>query len=494
MTEQASPWLVLVVDDDPGVRDLLRAWSAGLELDGRAVQVLEASDGEEALVVLRRSPSVAVVILDQIMATENEGIETAQKIRHQLGLREVRIVLSTAADTVLPRLEALRNEEINDIEYKRDLGAVRFQALLISQLRNYRDLILLKAQETLSARLLHLSGRIQAAQSFQELERASLHGINYLSASIAPALPRPNPACFFLQGTNDRIELTSGTGMFEGQTGDLFWYVLSPADQLRVRQALEGLQPLWQSDLILFPFRTSDGVHRLLGACASERWDLSTLNAIKIFCSRIPLAFDRLALIQSLRQRQEELERSVREREVLLRELHHRVKNNLQIISSLLRLDDDPQRLQDRIWSMALVHDQLYQLQRFSEVDLVDYLENLCQDVANAYHLGSHLRVESSSREITVSYQKALPLGLIVNELVINAAKYARDEKGPLPITVRILGESPLVVRVEDRGPGRPSDRPRGSGLKLVELLLEQLRGQLRESYHEGQWMEVVIP
>lgn len=260
-----------------------------------------------------------------------------------------------------------------------------------------------------------------------------------------------------------------------------------------ILQALEEGKALWKTNHFIFPFKLSDGALFAVGAISTIEWDIYTINYLRLFLQRIPSIFERLNLVYRLKQRQDELQSALKEREVLLREVHHRVKNNLQIISSLISMDSSIERIQDRIYSMALVHDQLYHLQRFSEVDLVQYLGSLCSDLANAFQLGDRLNIESASNSIFIPYDRAIPLGLVVNELVVNAAKYAIKTSPDGKIHVKIISETPLVIRVEDDGPGF-QEKSDGTGLKLVRMLLEQLKGELRTFFQNGQKMEVYVP
>lgn len=491
------PWLVLVVDDEDSMREMIRIWLRDLTYQGRPVEVLEATSKLEALQVLRRTPEVAVVLLDQVLEGPNDGIETALYIRRTLGLRETRVILNTALDQALPKLDVLQREEVNDIQYKNELSLQKLQALVITNLRNYRDLINLRVSEALSTRLMQVNNRLQVAETEEELIGSILSSIHHICASIPPRPPRPNPHVLLLReerrGEEAHLVLLNGSGLFERSQGELFLYHLDEVRRHEVFTAVSERRPVWQKDFFLFPFETSDGTCLAVGAVGDEDWDIYTLNSLRLFVSRIPAILDRIKLIDRLKQRQEELQRALQEREVLLREVHHRVKNNLQIISSLLAMDGNVERIQDRIYSMALVHDQLYHMQRFSEVDLVYYLGTLCADLAQMLQLGNRLVLESASNELSIPYDRAIPVGLVVNELVVNAAKHALAPGDTSRIFVRILSCAPLIIRVEDEGPGL-TQAEAGTGLKLIRMLLDQLKGELRAFYQNGQKMEVYIP
>ncbi len=193
---------------------------------------------------------------------------------------------------------------------------------------------------------------------------------------------------------------------------------------------------------------------------------------------------------------------SLAEKNELLREVHHRVKNNLQVMESLLRLqregisDEDARRVYDnsvlRIRAMASIHDLLYQSEDFSRVDLAEYLRELAADLGSGAAAGIRVRVESASVEL--SMEQAVPCGLIASEALSNALRHAYPDGGPGEIRIR-LAESPggiVELDVEDDGQGIGDGAARASssslGLYLASILAEQLGGtvELRERAGAG--------
>jgi two-component sensor histidine kinase len=220
----------------------------------------------------------------------------------------------------------------------------------------------------------------------------------------------------------------------------------------------------------------------------------------KLHAAAVQLAQDREALRaeMSIRERKEcELEAALEDKEVLLKEIHHRVKNNLQIISSLLSLQSggmtDPKALaqfrdsQSRIRSMALIHEQLYRSEDLSRIDFGTYLQALSEQLTQSYAppgngIGLQLNIDS----ILLDIDTAVPCGLLVSELVSNALKHAfpdgRGGKINIDMTVHDEGRIRLVVR--DNGIGISDDlanrKTTSLGLQLVKSLTRQLRGTLQ--------------
>jgi len=205
-----------------------------------------------------------------------------------------------------------------------------------------------------------------------------------------------------------------------------------------------------------------------------------------------------------------QIERSLAEKEILLREIHHRVKNNLQIISSMLNLQADRSadaetrevfhESEVRIRAMALVHEQLYRSGDLAHVDLAGYLDTLAQQVIRYFGRGScrvEVKVDEAVRDVSVD--QAIPLGLIVNELVTNSVQHGLAEAHAGTIHVRLSGNADASeLSVSDDGVGFPPgfnvESSDGLGLHLVQALTGQLGGQFAISSDRGARCVVELP
>ena len=198
------------------------------------------------------------------------------------------------------------------------------------------------------------------------------------------------------------------------------------------------------------------------------------------------------------------LDKKNQQNEILLKEIHHRVKNNLQTVSSLLYLQSysiDDEELkgkinisQQRVESMALIHKNLYQKENLSAIELNDYLDKLSENLINAYRTDKDIviLVEMDKHELDVDI--AIPLGLIVNELVTNSLKYAfvnRDE-GQIKIEFSQI-KNLNVLKVSDNGVGKPANVKENFGTQLVTLLTRQIDGRLKEGNDGGHWTEIIF-
>jgi len=197
--------------------------------------------------------------------------------------------------------------------------------------------------------------------------------------------------------------------------------------------------------------------------------------------------------ITELKRAEAQIKESLREKEVLLQEIHHRVKNNLQVIASLLNLQSnnfgDPlaaevfRESQDRVYSMALIHEQLYQSENLAQVDFGHYARELAAHLHGSYGAPERgVRLQTDVGEVFLGIDTAVPCGLILNELVSNALKHAFPDgrTGEISIGLCEDGED-VALTVRDDGVGIPEgldlQRTDSLGLKLVAILVEQLDG-----------------
>ena len=225
----------------------------------------------------------------------------------------------------------------------------------------------------------------------------------------------------------------------------------------------------------------------------------------------------RLVEIQSVgrdisdRKRAEQQQASLQEKEALLKEIHHRVKNNLQIVYSLLRLQQrrtlDRQAAgilldsQNRIKSIALVHEKLYRSDNLAEINFAQYISSLAASLLSSYCISSeHIALETKVEPIALDIDKAIPCGLILNELVSNALKYAFPENcaGEIQVELRAKNKNLVQLTVSDNGVGIPSQfdlsRTKSLGLQLVQDFVNQLEGTVRIESQQGTIVEISFP
>jgi two-component sensor histidine kinase len=209
---------------------------------------------------------------------------------------------------------------------------------------------------------------------------------------------------------------------------------------------------------------------------------------------------------------EKQLQTSIREKEVLLREIHHRVKNNLQIIDSLLYLQARAIRDQvnavaidaftesrSRIKSMATIHDRLYRSRDISGVDFGEYLQALVPELLNFYESSDRIAVHIDSEPVYLPIDQAIPCGLIINELVTNALKHGfpAGRTGTVNLGFHELPDGSWKLSVADDGAGMPGawdlDNPASMGLRLVRDLVRQIDGQVLITSENGTCVSITF-
>ncbi len=217
--------------------------------------------------------------------------------------------------------------------------------------------------------------------------------------------------------------------------------------------------------------------------------------------------------LEERKRAQDALRSSLQEKDALLKEVHHRVKNNMQVVSSLLNLQldflPDAQArpfivdTQSRIAAMALVHEKLYQSDDLAWVDFADYLRELTENLAASFSpSASEIRFTLEADEIRLAIDAAIPCGLIINELVSNAYKHAFPDGRTGAVNVVLKRRSPgfIVMRVADTGRGIPLGldlrRTESLGMQLVFTLAQQIQGEIeiKSSPGEGTVFELTVP
>jgi two-component sensor histidine kinase len=304
-----------------------------------------------------------------------------------------------------------------------------------------------------------------------------------------------------LQDEGKRLFVRAGTGWRPGIVGER---TLSPEEDTSTGLALSSGEPLIISDVEtesrvrVADFVTEHGVRALvnvniLGPRGERPFGIlevdsrqprdftaNDIDFLRTYANLIAAAVQRLRVVTELRQK-------AQEKDQLLQELQHRTKNNLQVISSLVRLQsqrathsevrEELQKITTRIESLRLLHDKLYNAGLVDQLDLGSYLVDFAGAVLRFHdELSSRVRLVADVGRVLVSPQTAVPLGLITNEFVTNSLKYAFDERGGrIGIEVERAPSGAIVVRLWDDGRGMPEEHTTGTGMYLIDNLAKQI-------------------
>jgi PAS domain S-box-containing protein len=269
-----------------------------------------------------------------------------------------------------------------------------------------------------------------------------------------------------------------------------------------------GIEPKGKisKSLMSVPILAGDkiiGVITLQDYQQENKYSESQLEILSTIASQASIALQNASLY-------DEVKKSLGEKEILLQEVHHRVKNNLQIMSSLMKLQShhikDTKTLEilreseNRIRSMAIVHNKLYSTKNYEKIDFGDYVRSLTESFYTTYGMRLNkidLKIDISN--IILNIDTAIPCGLIINELVSNSIKYAYpDQKeGMIKISMQLNDDGSYTLVVSDTGVGLPNgfnvNTTKTLGLELVTLLTNQLNGKLYISNNNGAEFKIIF-
>lgn len=237
-----------------------------------------------------------------------------------------------------------------------------------------------------------------------------------------------------------------------------------------------------------------------------QTW-IHSANIFGAFSFLILLAFgfakEHYLSYRKLTDHRNDLEKLVREKNTLLSETHHRVKNNMAVISGLLELqlmyNNNPEIVQllnsskSRIKSMSLVHESLYNQKDVGQINFKEYISMVVKEIESSYKTNPNVKVKLKIDEIFFDLQKAVPLGLIINELLTNAFKHAFTNSADGLIQVELRKKDRYFLKISDNGKGFENDEHNTMGLSLIEALVHQLDGNYQINSKEGTIFEMTF-
>lgn len=290
-------------------------------------------------------------------------------------------------------------------------------------------------------------------------------------------------------------------GSYDG-TFEAFLKMVHSEDREALKDAINTSLSKGKPLDTVFRIIRPDGTERILNSKGKVRYDYSGEPMRMV---------GTVQDITEIKIAEEEIKKSLKEKEILLQEIHHRVKNNMQVISSLLTLQSASiedkktaeifRQSQDRIRSMALIHEKLYRTEDFSRIDFKEYIETLTRALFNSYKKDTQrILLKIDVKDVYLNIETAIPLGLIINELISNSLKHAfkQGKKGELCIALSESGKDNLELRVRDNGVGIPDDfdiRSQNSlGFQIITLLAEnQLRGKIKLNRNGGTEFQLTL-
>ncbi len=471
---EETPINILLVDDEP--KNLMVLESI---LDSSDYHLTKAQSGQEALMALL-TKDFALLVLDIEMPGMN-GWELAQLIKKRKKTEHIPIIFLTA-------------------HYAGDEHVLQgYTAGAVDYLTKPVNSAILRSKVAV---FVHLCRKAALEESNRALRESEERVRAVLNSALSAVVVMDSEGK--ITEWNARAEQMFERTRREALGQKLSETIIPPRYREAYRRGLEHF------------LATGGGpvVNRLIEASALRRdgsefpveLSISPLKAgnVVTFCGFI-------TDITQRKQSEEQIKASLHEKEVLLKEIHHRVKNNLQVICSLLNLQSgsirDPEALalfresESRIRSMAMIHEKLYQNESLAQVDFSEYLSSLSALLFTTYVANpATVRLTTRLDPVFLDIDTAVPLGLIVNELVSNSLKYAYSEgsRGVVELMLRAGPENHYTLSVRDQGVGLPAgfdvNNTDTLGLRLVNILSAQLGATFSvESNTQGTIFEVTF-
>ena len=497
--ELQEGWNVLVVDDDPEVHRLTHLVLEGKSLVGKPVRLFSAWSAADAELILAQE-DIACILLDVVMESEDAGLRLVERIRNSMGNLRVRIILRTGQPGQAPEGSVIERYEINDYREKTELTALKLTTSVTAALRSYRDIA------TIERSRLGMKMIVDASAGIHQLDSLKAYASGVLRLFVSLLFLRGRSVDEEASGlavVNEGAErrILAGLGAYAGFEDRLVDAGFDPGLRETIAKAIECSQSVYSGDR--FALKIEDGrgksiilyVERAPQALALER------ELIDISAASTGPAFANIMMYA-------ELGALLRDRSALLREVHHRVKNNLQIISSLIDIASEGTRkkplgilldVRDRIQSIAVVHDRIYESEGFEFIDFAEAARYIFETVEANEAIGTAVEFTSSFEPTTLSLTQALPCALLFRELVANAYRFALSSPGAERMAVRIGPSADgrcmeVSIRAGSREGGGASSGEGEIDYSLVTVLVEQLKAVMNRRDEDGMAIDIAIP
>ena len=296
-----APWRVLVVDDDEDVHESTAFGLRGMEIEGRPLQLLHAYSGADAIALLQRESDIAVILLDVVMETENAGLDTVERIRGELGLQHVRIVLRTGQPGHAPEIETIRRYDINDYKTKSELTRVKLYTALTATIRSYDQLLRLDSSRRGLEKIIEASNQFLAEQGLRTFAEgvitqiASLIGVQ--AEGLVCAAGKPG-----LQDEGAHYTVIAAAGAFAACMEQRIDDIEDPLVAASLAQALAQRRSLLESDHLTLFFPGREGHDFAAFVRTAKPLRAVDTRLLEVFCTNIALSASNIDLLTQLRE------------------------------------------------------------------------------------------------------------------------------------------------------------------------------------------------
>ncbi|MDR3158914.1 MAG: DUF3369 domain-containing protein [Zoogloeaceae bacterium] len=302
------PWVVMIVDDEPGIHSITRLALSGFVFDGRPLEFLSAYSGAEARTLIAEHPDTAIVLLDVVMESENAGLDVVRHIRDTLGNRMTRIILRTGQPGQAPERRVILEYDINDYKTKTELTAQKLFTSIVAGLRAYAYLEIIEQNRQGLEQIINASANIFKIQSMERFVRGVL--IQLLSLlQLGEDAFCCGSRCLI---ANDRavggsLCIVAGTGVYSRQAGQPIERALSETTQGYILEAIEQRRNIFAADHIVLFFSYNGDQNSLMYLEGQRELSVFDRDLLDIFCANVAIAFNNIHLAEELERTQKEV-------------------------------------------------------------------------------------------------------------------------------------------------------------------------------------------
>lgn len=482
--DDMKPDEILVVDDEKHIRRTLKHM-----LEKLGYRVWLADNGLNAIELIRQE-DIDLVISD-INMPEMNGLELVRIVNESF--RPPEILLITGEPSLESATSAVKLGVFDYVSKPLDADALIhtvLRAIEKKKLLDQKDHLLRenqryqqKLEKTLDQRTFHL---MQTEEKYRGL---------FENANIGLGIMNPSYQVLESNPTLSKITGYPGSTLQKMKLPELFQ---------RQSSATKMMAILDQHD------KVDQFEGELLRAGNTPFWASITLKKIKY--QGFSAVLVTLLEISDQKRYEQSLKRAIQDKEEMLGEIHHRTKNNMNVIISILNLqansiEDEKvkgalDQVSNRIFAMSLVHEQIYTSKELSHIELAPYMRSL---IAKHYSTGKKslkdVHFIQNYADIAIGLSQAIPLGLAMNEIISNAIKhpFRDDPEGEISLTINMTEANEIYIKLEDSGPGFPDtvdlNDPQSLGLHMVKILAEdQLMGSVKFSNSPGATISITFP
>jgi two-component sensor histidine kinase len=368
----------------------------------------------------------------------------------------------------------------------------------LKRLRRYKEALVHYQTAMAFAKELNYGNAIQAVT-------ANLGEVNLLMGNYREALPYQLETVKLQEASNDISNLTENYGHVSTIYEKLGNYPLALHYEKKARAIRDSVNKR-ESDKVMSGLLTQYEAGKREATIAAQKSQISQQRMVQWLSIGVATLLAILLIFghRSYKERTKSntlLSAKNAENELLMREIHHRVKNNLELVKSLLALQsahledsaikDAMLESQNRVQSMGIIHQKLYQGDNLGSIEMKDYFLNLSEGILDSFNAEEQVKIECVMSDLELDIDTAVPIGLIVNELLTNALKYAFPEnaKGNIQISLEQTTPRQLTLKVVDNGIGKmvnAATKGTGFGTQLIQLLTQQLNGTMHENAQYG--------